>query len=131
VIGIEWLKNGVPRLVTNYGYVTANKDWVLTLKEAEGIYIRKNQSGKYEPIEQPKELSTSLFNRLLYIAEEKYKVLNKDADLEHIQKKWNKFTRNPYQFFADAKNDKIVHVKHLFNEDKKIGKQLSNWIRKN
>lgn len=131
VIGIEWLKNGVPRLVTNYGYVTANRDCVLPLNEAEGIYVRKNELGEYEAIEQPKEVKDKLFGKLINLIEHPYKVFHKDADFEHIEKKWNKFTRDPYQFFADAKNDKIVIVKHIFNEDKKIGKTLSNWIRKN
>lgn len=131
VIGIEWLKNGVPRLVTNYGYVTANRDWVLPLNEAEGIYVRINEFGKYEAIEQSKEVKDKVFNKLINMIERPYKIFNKDADFEHIEKKWNKFTRDPYQFFADAKNDKLVIVKHLFDEDQKIGNTLSNWIRKN
>lgn len=131
VTSIEWTKNGVPRLVTPYGYVTAHRDWVLPLNEAEGIYVRKNALGKYEGIEQPQEEKNELFARLINLIERPFKTIHKDADLEHIERKWSKFTRNPYQFFADAKNDKLVNIKYLFDEKKMIGRKLSRWVRHN
>lgn len=136
-ISIEWLNNGIPRLVTQHGYVTAHREWVLPLKEAEGIYVRKNEFGKYEPIEQPKtekelnRLKNKHIYQLIGILEKPYKIINKNGDLEHVQRKWGKFTRDPHQFFADAKNEKLVLLKHCFDENHKFGKNLSNWIRRN
>lgn len=134
VTSMEWLKNGIPRLVTEHGYVTANRDWVLPLNEAEGVFVRKNEFGEYESIikaEVKPINSDSTIYKFIKLLEHPYKALNNDSELEHIQKKWRKFTRNPYQFFADSKNDKVVIMKHLFNEEQKLGKRISNWIRKN
>ncbi|MDY4281657.1 MAG: CDP-glycerol glycerophosphotransferase family protein [[Pasteurella] mairii] len=33
VIAIDWMKVGIPRLLTEYGYITANKDWVALFDE--------------------------------------------------------------------------------------------------
>ncbi|WP_455602981.1 capsular polysaccharide synthesis protein [Acinetobacter pecorum] len=138
VIAIEWLTNGIPRLVTQQGYVTAHRDWVLPLKEAEGIYVRKNALGEYEAIAQPittKEKLNTMKNKhieqLMSLLEKPYKILNKNGDFEHIQRKWGKFTRNPHQFFADAKNEKLILLKHCFDENTKVGKTLTGWIRRN
>mgnify|MGYP003397843540 FL=1 len=138
VIAIEWLTNGIPRLVTQQGYVTAHRDWVLPLKEAEGIYVRKNALGEYEAIAQPittKEKLNTMKNKhieqLMSLLEKPYKILNKNGDFEHIQRKWGKFTRNPHQFFADAKNEKLILLKHCFDENTKVGKTLTGSIRRN
>lgn len=137
VIAIEWLKNGIPRLVIKDGYVTANKDWVLTLKEAENTYIRKNEKGEYEPIEQRKLVIKATMPKITNAhrsanpIESTYTAIEKKNNTELVKIKWAKFTRDPHQFFADAKNQHLTVLKHCFDENTKVGKTLTRWIRRN
>lgn len=63
IIAIDWLKNGVPRLLTPYGYITAHNEWVQKFDEVCdefveiegecGVYRRKSDPvAKVEKIAQ-------------------------------------------------------------------------------
>lgn len=47
VTAIDWLKNGVPRLLTPYGYITANKEWVQNFDDVRDNFV-ENEDGGYD-----------------------------------------------------------------------------------
>lgn len=164
VIGIDWLKVGIPRLLTNNGYITANKNWVQKLSDVSD-FIQYDQSlEKY--IWKPVAPIQSLLNELAPRLENekkgenpvkmekkkepiKQKVIKVDKKLSPkinnskktnalptqnheflvFQKKFHKFTKDPYSFFRDVKNPKVAKVKFIFNEKHILGKNSSKFIR--
>lgn len=143
VLAIDWIKAGVPRLLTKHGYLTANKGWVQRLDEV-GDFIQYDETlQKY--IWKPKGLVSVLLEALrqynkadikqpIVIKESKSKSTNikpvADENFLQFQKKFYKFTKDPYGFFKDVKNPRLKTMKHLFDEKHKIGKSLSNLVRK-
>ncbi|MCG7656585.1 CDP-glycerol glycerophosphotransferase family protein [Wielerella bovis] len=112
VIAIDYLKNGVPRLLTAYGYITANKEWVSMLPES---------------IQPKKMVQTS-------IEEEKLGLKQLDTgDTDEIvairKRKMNKLARNPYAFFKDSENSAVSSLGILFNEKTVIGRILTRLVR--
>lgn len=156
VIKIDWLKNGVPRLLTNYGYVTAHKDWVQKLEDVDDVLVKKEKDGHYVSIKPEqtykKEVTTirttnhsiesnikdrvnNVSEKTNYILEQissinkKEKLVSEPTTYTDWERKWNKFTRDPYLFFADAKNPKVAQLKNCFNEDNRIGRILTKLVR--
>ncbi|URL02555.1 CDP-glycerol glycerophosphotransferase family protein [Avibacterium sp. 20-126] len=115
IVAIDWLKGGVPRLLTEYGYITAHKDWVCNI---DGIHINSELT-----VEQKK-------------AHKKTALAKGENSIDfsksrHSSRKMRKLARDPYTFFKDAKNPAVSKLKHLFNEQHSFGRTMSRFIRKN
>lgn len=140
VIAIDWLKNGVPRLLTEYGYITAHKDWVENFSDVQDIFVQ-TEDGEYE-LKESKQMNT--LKKLLKAdsKQSKSKVEsnqrpNKPKSVQKVQqssndgssKKMAKLGRDPYAFFRDAKNPAVSSLKMFFNEKHALGRKMSKWIR--
>ena len=122
VISIEWLTNGVPILVTENGYVTANKNWVNYYGEQPQSELKNHKV--FDKIHNKKDNAINAFKKITTLTYE-------DSDNnERSIRKLNKFRRNPYLFFSDAKNPSIQVFRHLFNDQHTLGKVLSNIVRR-
>lgn len=111
VVAVDWLKAGVPRLLTEHGYITANKDWV-------------------EKVETP-QINEVLNNKDVSLAVASGQNPNeKQVQSSYLtNKKYKKFTRDPYGFFKDVKNPVLSQAKHLFDEKHELGKMMSRLVR--
>ena len=146
VIAIDWLKSGVPRLLTSYGYITANKSHVQKLDSIRDFiqYDENTQTYIWKPVSSVQSL-LDLFPKLNHLingeSASKEKSISKKPsntvgntdrqDFVAFQKKFYKFTRDPHGFFKDVKNPKIAKIQFFFNEKHKLGKSLSNFVRRN
>ena len=150
VIAIDWLKSGVPRLLTNYGYITANKNYIQKLDAIRDFiqYDEYTQTYIWKPV-SPIQSVLDLLPKLKHLRNDesdvKAKSISKKSlrsvgkrysntdrqDFITFQKKFYKFTRDPHGFFKDVKNPKLAKIKFLFNEKHKVGRSLSNFVRKN
>lgn len=155
VIGIDWLKNGVPRLLTPYGYITANKEWVQKFSDVSEHFIKKTDGNGYEwqpdrrlnalinvAIKQlgikgstasakpapnnGKAAAKSITSKPAAIGSAQRKKL---ADNSVFQRKLYKFSRDPYNFFKDSKNKKTARLKFFFDEKHWWGRKLSKFVR--
>lgn len=159
VIAVDWLKNGVPRLLTPYGYVTAHKEWVQNLADLDSNKVKQDESSNYvlvtsakKSTKQPVKIEQSnLYDIELNFKDKVQTVgektsyiisqIHSSSNTEELasepstktdwQRKWNKFTRDPYRFFADAKDPKLTKLKYCFDEDHQIGRMLARWVRRN
>ncbi|WP_267963598.1 CDP-glycerol glycerophosphotransferase family protein [Testudinibacter sp. TR-2022] len=125
VIAIEWLKNGVPRLVTREGYLTAHKQWVAYY----GIPPTSESKKQNVPqkLQDKHKKTKEKFNH----ATAKITELESEPSSRSIKsRKLNKFRRNPYLFFRDSKNPATRVLQYCFNEQHFVGKLLSNLIRR-
>lgn len=152
VIAIDWLKNGVPRLLTAYGYITANKEWVQSFDEIGDNFIQ-NDDGSYRW--QPNFAISALLkmaNKLNQVAKPqaqkpvksatkpkpavktspigKNKNVVNEVEKNKLARKLHKFARDPYTFFKDSKSKPVAMFKVLFNEKHAMGRTLSRWVRK-
>ncbi len=145
VLAIDWTKNGVPRLLTSDGYLTANKHWVQKLEDVDDFieYDKKEEKYKWKPIStmqkllEVKPLLEVVFSRVnntqnMTLPSNNKQSQNNRYNEEFIvfQKKFHKFTRDPYGFFRDVKNPKIAKAKIIFDEKHVVGRKLSNYVRK-
>ena len=146
VIAIDWLKSGVPRLLTSHGYITANKNHVQKLDDIRDFiqYDENTQTYIWKPV-SPVQSLLDLFPKLNHLmngeSASKEKSISKKPsrtvgnpdrqDFVAFQKKFYKFTRDPHGFFQDVKNPKIAKIQFFFNEKHKLGKSLSNFVRRN
>lgn len=113
VIAIDWLKGGVPRLLTEYGYITAHKDWVrnidgIRLPEKSITEQKMEKKAAIAKGENPSDIVKSCKNN----------------------RKLRKLARDPYAFFRDARNPVAAKLKFLFNENHIFGMKLSRFLRK-
>lgn len=121
VIAIDYLKNGVPRLLTAYGYITAHKDWVEMLPE--------NLESTYpEGVSQIKTTATTA--NMAGLKQLAAPIIS-DDEAEIRNRKMNKLARNPYAFFRDSKNPMLASLSVLFNEKHVVGRELSKLIKRN
>lgn len=153
VIAIDWLKNGVPRLLTPYGYITANKEWVQKFDDVCDNFV-ENEDGGYNW--QPSFAMGALIKATNIIntgKAESNKVpppnttpkpppkpkpkptqptqikesINQSSDFE---RKLHKFSRNPHGFFKDVKDKRVAKMQILFDEKHMVGRTMSRWVRK-
>ncbi|HHO8601290.1 TPA: DUF5776 domain-containing protein, partial [Klebsiella pneumoniae] len=126
VIAVDWLKGGVPRLLTEHGYITAHEDWVK----------KSFNDDKTNNIEEPKvknkekskvlEVNTTVTNN----NKQAIGKLDNNIDKSNKEQKKRKLARNPYAFFNDSKKPILNSLKHLFNESHSLGRLLSRIVRK-
>lgn len=112
VIAVDYLKNGIPRLLTSHGYITASREWVCMHSD----FVAPT---KFSKIMQSFKLS-------------KYKlgILKRDEEeTERRKRKREKLARNPYAFFKDSKNPLISSLKIFFNEKNLLGRVFSRLIK--
>ena len=103
ILAIDWLRNGVPRLLTQYGYITAHKEYVK---------ISPNSIKKPEEVSEYREANNKKNKNSIIFQNKKYK-----------------FLRDPYLFFKDSKNTKVKKLKVLFDEKHALGRALSRFVR--
>ena len=115
VIAIDWLKGGVPRLLTKHGYITAHKDWV---KNVDGIVVSKVSAYSAHTNAVDQDAIAKGENP----SDKKTKVKR--------SRKFNKFARDPYAFFRDSKKPSISILRHVFNENHMIGRYMCRLVRK-
>lgn len=113
VIAIDWLKGGVPRLLTEYGYITAHKEWV---RNIDGIRMLPTKSKQQQKLQ--KELMLT-----------KGENPEDSSQKQRHSRKLRKLARDPYAFFRDAKKPAITKFKYFFNEQHTIGRMMSKLIR--
>ena len=150
VIAIDWLRVGLPRLLTNYGYITANKNYIQKLDAIRDFiqYDEYTQTYIWKPVSSIQSV-LDLLPKLKHLRNDesdvKAKSISKKSlrsvgkrysntdrqDFITFQKKFYKFTRDPHGFFKDVKNPKLAKIKFLFNEKHKVGRSLSNFVRRN
>lgn len=118
VIAIDWLKGGVPRLLTKFGYITAHKDWV---KNINGVRTENNISITSDVRSNPRYKENIIVSGLN----------PEDIKLIKSNRKFRKFVRDPYMFFYDSKNPILSSLSELFNEKHFIGKLMTKFIRRN
>lgn len=123
VIAVEWLKNGVPRLVTEYGYVTASNHWVAFYDET-----LMPDAIKHEILETVQDKPGNATNLLKQVAASKKGLAFEPTSGN--SRKLNKLRRNPYLFFSDAKKPSARLLKHCFNEKHATGRLLTHLIRR-
>ncbi|WP_350223310.1 DUF5776 domain-containing protein [Neisseria subflava] len=115
VIAIDWLKGGVPRLLTKHGYITAHKDWV---KNVDGIIVSKVSAYSAHTNAVDQDAIAKGENP----SDKKTKAKR--------SRKFNKFARDPYAFFRDSKKPSISMLRHVFNENHMIGRYMCRLVRK-
>lgn len=149
VIAIDWLKNGIPRLLTPYGYITAHKEWVQNFDNVKDNFV-ENEEGGYDwkpdfavsaliqavnVLQLEKTSSTSLRQVAIkktgvakptHVEEPSQPV----SDLSSFERKLRKFSRNPHGFFRDVKDKRVARVQVLFDENHAVGRAMSRWVRK-
>lgn len=128
VIAVDWLKGGVPRLLTEYGYITAHKEWVQhsnsqpiefqTLEQNKFVEKKNNASKSQDSSKIKSNSSIGISNN------------SDDEKKAKIERKKRKLARDPYSFFRDAKNPAVSSLKILFNEKHVVGRTMSRLIRK-
>lgn len=122
VIDVSWLRNGVPRLLTKFGYVTANRSWV-------GDFLDEDLSNKNDGAVANKpfhtEAKTPKKKKVQPVPVSKVTPKTPQGN-----RKWKKFTRDPYSFFNDSKKPYLHIIKYLFNERHFLGRKLSLFVRK-
>ncbi|WP_422111200.1 hypothetical protein, partial [Haemophilus influenzae] len=99
LLPLIWLKGGVPRLLTEHGYITAHEDWVK----------KSFNDDKTNNIEEPKvknkekskvlEVNTTVTNN----NKQAIGKLDNNIDKSNKEQKKRKLARNPYAFFNDSK----------------------------
>ncbi|MEE6031641.1 CDP-glycerol glycerophosphotransferase family protein [Avibacterium paragallinarum] len=113
VVAIDWLKGGVPRLLTEYGYITAHKDWV---RNIDDVRIKPKLTAEQKKVQKKTALAKGE-NPLDF------------SKPKHNSRKMRKLARDPYAFFKDAKNPALSKLKHLFNEQHAVGRMMSRLVR--
>lgn len=159
VIGIDWLKNGVPRLLTHYGYITANKEWVQNFADVQNDFVKlENEEGyqwkpsfslsslikvaiKENGLVKPKPVVPAPKQKVpapkpkapeKSAVSKPTKIVSKKETEEQLsskQRKFAKFARDPFNFFKDAKNRKVARLKFFFDPKHKLGRYLSKFVR--
>lgn len=134
VLSVDWLKGGVPRLLTKYGYITANREWVASLDEVKDCFV-KNADGSYSW--QPSREKSVLINLALVMGSQVQKMITVQKDKQQDKqsnevfvRKFYKFSRDPYRFFYDIKDKRISKLKILFDERHGVGRRMSRLVRK-
>lgn len=132
VVAIDWLKGGVPRLLTKYGYITAHKEYVqyISNETAEPVYFAENHSNKGNKDKNgnnnklPKEKKKSKTDASISVknTQEKKGLLT--------ERKKRKLARDPYLFFKDAKKPAISALKVFFDEKHFFGRFATRCVRK-
>lgn len=126
VIAIDFLQNGVPRLMTCYGYVTANKDFV------HKVVGENVQSELAELKSLSKVIDRIKSNN--YISSGWMNIVGRMHSIEMSEvrrgKKWKKFVRNPYQFFEDSKKTSWHYLGEAFNPRHVLGRTLTKVVRR-
>lgn len=160
VIAVDFLKNGVPRLLTEYGYITANKEWVQRFEDVKQNFVKDENSDAYfwqpefsmaalikvatkqmslpsislsEPITTPKRTEKKRPKPPTGGEKkviEKNPSIGKQSELSDFQRKIYKFSRDPYNFFKDSRNPYTGKLKVFFNEQNAVGRILSRFVRK-
>ncbi|MGF7453617.1 CDP-glycerol glycerophosphotransferase family protein [Pasteurella bettyae] len=129
IIAVDWLKGGVPRLLTEYGYITAHKDWVaITDKE----YLPKPPNKLISVAKQDKSAlkkETKKSNKMAIAKGENPTDTARKQTQVH-NRKLRKLARDPYTFFSDAKNPSVSKLRCLFDEKHFLGRIMSRLIRK-
>lgn len=139
VIAIDWLTNGVPRLLTPYGYVTANKEYVQKVMDANvqtaltglqllirGIERRSILKSGRVPAPPKPAVAVRSATHLVNAVGKMH-----GLDMKEVKrgKKWQKFTRNPYQFFEDSKKPSLRRLRIFFNPNHIVGRASTRWVR--
>ncbi|WP_291587104.1 CDP-glycerol glycerophosphotransferase family protein [Comamonas sp. UBA7528] len=140
VVSIDWTSNGVPRLLTAYGYVTANKEYVQKVVDdsnaessvnnmkliLRGFNRRQIENSKKTGVIISRTENKSIANMIDAIG----KIFRLDMVEVKRGRKWKKFTRNPYQFFDDAKSPSWRRMRVLFSPGHVVGKVSTRWVRR-
>ena len=121
VIAVEWLKNGIPRLVTEYGYITAHKQWVGYYGIQPSVR-REKESHRHKPIGSKKDA--------VKISMQQNKLESEPQEISITVRKLNKFRRNPYLFFNDVKKPYLRSLRYCFNEKHVVGRLFSHIVRR-
>lgn len=158
VLAIDWMKAGVPRLLTEYGYITANKEWVMLFHEelfvpcenggykiSPNIQVLFGAKDKKDGINKPQiktdkikidksvkqntETSTKPVVKKVPQKANPIQKVDDSKTLNDIDRKRRKLARDPYLFFKDAKNPFVSSLRILFNEKNTFGRIMSRWIR--
>lgn len=115
VIGLEWLRNGVPRLLTEYGYVTAHRDYVSSFGDNESNAVLDIGPCRLKGYEYDSVLG--------------FKSLS-DERSNLTRRKWRKFAKDPHQYFYDAKKPVVRVVRHLFDRGHFAGRFFTAVVRR-
>lgn len=142
VVAIDWLKGGVPRLLTEYGYITAHKDWVRNVDGIKSLLQptthMKHKSENVNSISITPQASTTTVSVQQQKSQTKATLTKGENPTDHSTKsrgktrnrKMCKLARDPYSFFKDAKHPAASKLQHLFNERHALGRALSVLLRK-
>jgi hypothetical protein len=140
VVSIDWTSNGVPRLLTAYGYVTANKEYVQKVVDDSNVESSVNNMKLILRGFNRRQIETTKKTGVIISRTENKSVANiVDAigkifrlDMVEVKRgrKWKKFTRNPYQFFDDAKSPSWRRMRVLFSPGHAVGKVSTKWVRR-
>lgn len=142
VIAIDWLTNGVPRLLTPYGYVTANKEYVQKVMDSNvqsqltGLQLLIRGIERRSALKIGKVSVPSKPSKPAVAARSATHLVNAvgkmhGLDMQEVKrgKKWQKFTRNPYQFFEDSKKPSLRRLRVIFNPNHIVGRASTRWVR--
>lgn len=138
VVAIDWLKGGVPRLLTEYGYITAHKDWVRSVdgvrlpsqpNTAASVSPETEASVSLQPVSTAESTRQQQNQKKAALAKGENPTDRKHSGGER-SRKMRKLARDPYTFFKDAKHPAASKLQHLFNERHALGRALSVLLRK-
>lgn len=132
VVAVDWLSNGVPRLLTNWGYITANREYIHPVDEeninSALVGLKLMMSGIERRLLDKKmpHIKINLKNNL----KDSPKVKEVNAKDDVSTRKWMKFVRSPYEFLKDSKSKKWRRMSFVFNEKYLYGRATSGFVRK-
>ena len=138
VIAIDFLQNGVPRLLTPYGYVTANKEFVQKVADdnvqaalTDLQFLVKGIERRHSKIiKKPAPMKLSVGRSHSGWINAVCRMRGLDMNEVRRGKKWQKFVRSPYQFFEDSKKSSLHRLRVFFNPRHLIGRTLTRGVRR-
>lgn len=130
IIAIDWLNCGVPRLLTPFGYITANMKSVQRITEGQG----KDQLVDLRALIRNAPSRASSHGKRKYREQSgmigliaKMCGFNKSDEMH--RRKWRKFICNPYHFCKDARNPVTRRLLFLFDHRHFLGRMSTRCVR--